>query len=198
MVNVVNGLQVFSNPQFGEIRTLVIEDTPWAVGKDVARTLGYKDTVNAIKAHVDPEDKRGWQITTPSGEQKMTIINESGIYSLIFSSKLPAAKAFKRWVTSEVLPTIRRTGGYNAQGAAGDAGTTLRLMEELMAAREEVAALKLQKARKETADLRRKLEAATVPPDVLEEKRRKDRERQRRYRERQKQGALAALEAATK
>lgn len=187
MVNDVNGMQVFSNPQFGQIRTLVIEDIPWAVGKDVARTLGYKDTVNAIKAHVDTEDKRGWQITTPSGEQEMTIINESGIYSLIFSSKLPAAKAFKRWVTSEVLPTIRRTGGYGVQSATGDVGMTLRLMEELMKAKEEIAALKLAKVRKEAADLRRKLETATVPPDVLEERRRKDRDRQRRYRERQKQ-----------
>lgn len=198
MVNVVNGLQVFSNPQFGEIRTLVIEDTPWAVGKDIADALGYNDTDQALRKHVDNEDKLTRQIDGSGQSRNMVVINESGIYSLIFSSKLPAAKAFKRWVTSEVLPAIRRTGGYNAQGAAGDAGTTLRLMEELMAAREEVAALKLQKARKETADLRRKLEAATVPPDVLEEKRRKNRERKRRQRERQKQDALAALEAATK
>lgn len=193
MVNDVNGLQVFSNPQFGEIRVTVIDSMTWAVGKDVAKSLGYKNTKEAVACHVDAEDKMGSQNTTPSitdsmGRQQRPIwINESGIYSLILSSKLPAAKAFKRWVTSEVLPTIRRTGGYGVQSATGDVGMTLRLMEELMKAKEEIASLKLAKARKEAADLRRKLETATVPPDVLEERRMKNRERQRRYRERQKQ-----------
>lgn len=108
----MNDLQVFNNPQFGEIRTVEIDGEPWFVGKDVAKALGYKDTKNALKAHVDPEDKGGWQITTPSGTQDMTVINESGVYSLIFSSKLKKAKEFKRWVTSEVLPAIRKQGGY--------------------------------------------------------------------------------------
>ena len=105
-------LMIFNSPEFGQIRSVEIDGEPWLVGKDVAVALGYKDTVNALKAHVDDEDKRGWQITTPSGEQQMTIINESGLYSLILSSKLPGAKKFKRWVTSEVLPSIRKTGGY--------------------------------------------------------------------------------------
>lgn len=109
----MNELQVFNNPEFGEIRTVEVNGEPWLVGKDVARSLGYKDTVNALKTHVDSEDKGGWQITTPSGTQEMTIINESGLYSLVLSSKLPGAKQFKRWVTSEVLPSIRKTGGYN-------------------------------------------------------------------------------------
>lgn len=88
---------------FGEIRTLNIGGEPWFVGKDVATILGYKDSINALKAHVDAEDKMGWQITTPSrGVQQATIINESGLYSLILSSKLTSAKKFKRWVTSEV------------------------------------------------------------------------------------------------
>lgn len=108
----MNDLQVFNNPEFGEIRTMELNGEPWLVGKDVAQALGYKDTVNALKAHVDSEDKGGWQITTPSGVQEMTIINESGLYSLVLSSKLPGAKRFRRWVTSEVLPSVRRNGGY--------------------------------------------------------------------------------------
>ena len=104
----------FDNSTFGAIRSLVDDNgNPWFVGKDVAVALGYKDTINALKAHVDPEDKQGgWRITTPGGEQEMTIINESGLYSLVLSSKLPSAKEFKHWVTSEVLPTLRKTGGY--------------------------------------------------------------------------------------
>ena len=109
-----NEVQIFENVEFGKVRTVVVKDEPYFVGKDVAEILGYKDTVNALKAHVDEEDKTGWQITTPSrGTQTATIINESGLYSLILSSKLPAAKKFKRWVTSEVLPSIRKTGSYN-------------------------------------------------------------------------------------
>ena len=110
----MNELQIFNNPEFGKVRTIEKDGEPWFVGKDVAAALGYKDTVNALKSHVDAEDKgRGWQITTPSGTQEMTIINESGLYSLVLSSKLPTAKKFKRWVTSEVLPEIRKTGGYH-------------------------------------------------------------------------------------
>ena len=109
-----NELQIFENADFGKVRTMVKDGEPYFVGKDVAEILGYKDTVNALKAHVDEEDKTGWQITTPSrGVQTATIINESGLYSLILSSKLPAAKKFKRWVTSEVLPAIRKTGSYH-------------------------------------------------------------------------------------
>lgn len=109
----MNDLQIFQNDEFGQIRTLTVEDEPWFVGKDVAVSLGYKDTVNALKSHVDNDDKRGWQITTPYGEQTVTAINESGLYSLIFSSKLDSAKRFKRWVTSEVLPSIRKYGTYS-------------------------------------------------------------------------------------
>ena len=105
-------LQIFKNPEFGAIRTIERNGEPWFVGKDVAVALGYKDTVNALKSHVDAEDKGGWQITTPSGKQKMAIINESGLYSLVLSSKLPDAKRFKRSVTSEVIPSIRKNGGY--------------------------------------------------------------------------------------
>ena len=109
----MNELMIFNNPEFGEIRTVEVDGEPWLVGKDVARALGYKDTINALKSHVDEEDKKGgWRITTPSGTQEMTIINESGLYSLVLSSKLPTAKKFKRWVTAEVLPSIRKHGAY--------------------------------------------------------------------------------------
>lgn len=105
-------LQIFSNPEFGEIRTMEQDGEPWFVGKDVAERLGYANQRDALAKHVDEEDKGVAKCDTPSGEQKMTIINESGLYSLVLSSKLPNAKKFKRWVTSEVLPAIRKTGGY--------------------------------------------------------------------------------------
>ncbi len=114
----MSDLQVFNSPEFGDIRAVEMDGEPWFVGKDMATALGYKDTVNALKTHVDGEDKRGWRITTPSGEQEMTIINESGVYSLIFSSRLEKAKEFKRWVTSVVLPSLRKHGAYIAPGAA--------------------------------------------------------------------------------
>ena len=108
----MNDLQQFTSAQFGDIRALSLDGEPWFVGKDVAQVLGYSNTKDALSRHVDPEDKGGSQITTPSGIQTMTVINESGLYSLVLSSKLPSAKAFKRWVTHEVIPTIRKTGGY--------------------------------------------------------------------------------------
>lgn len=129
----MNNLQIFSNSEFGNIRTITIDDEPWFVGKDIAEALGYGDgnkkskaLTNAIKDHVDEEDKhllpyeefRGYQ----NGDLKnishygAIIINESGLYSLILSSKLPNAKKFKRWVTSEVLPAIRKAGHYETPG----------------------------------------------------------------------------------
>lgn len=107
-----NGLINFHHEMFGDIRAIEKDGEPWFVGKDVAEALGYKDTVNALKAHVDEEDKAGWQITTQFGNKKAVIINESGLYSLVLSSKLPQAKVFKHWVTAEVLPSIRRHGAY--------------------------------------------------------------------------------------
>lgn len=113
----MNEMQVFNNPEFGAVRTLMIEDEPWAVGKDIAAALGYKNPRDALKSHVDDEDKGVAKRDTLGGQQDMTIINESGIYSLILSSKLPSAKRFKRWVTSEVLPALRKTGKYAVQNA---------------------------------------------------------------------------------
>lgn len=111
----MNDLTTFTNPEFGQVRTVEIDGTPWLVGKDVATALGYAKTQNAISRHVDPEDQKVAPIQgTPGGEQEMLIINESGLYSLILSSKMPKAKAFKRWVTSEVLPAIREHGAYES------------------------------------------------------------------------------------
>lgn len=109
----MNDLKIFDNDKFGKVRAVEIDGEPWFVGKDVAIALGYKDTVRALKTHVDDEDKRGWRITTPGGEQEMIIINESGMYALIFGSKLESAKEFKHWVTSDVLPRLRKDGNYS-------------------------------------------------------------------------------------
>ena len=110
-----NKIQVFENPEFGEVRTLAIDGEPWAAAIDVAKALGYKEPQKAIRTHVDPEDKGVSKMDTPGGNQEVVIINESGLYSLILSSKLPKAKAFKRWVTSEVLPALRKTGNYSVK-----------------------------------------------------------------------------------
>lgn len=108
----MNNLQVFKNDQFGEIRTVEINGEPWFVGKDIADTLGYSAARNAIAAHVDDEDKLTHQISAAGQMRDVTIINESGLYSLVLSSKLPTAKQFKRWITSDVIPTIRKHGAY--------------------------------------------------------------------------------------
>lgn len=114
----MNELQVFNNPEFGQVRTLTIEEEPWFVGKDVAVALGYGNPRDALRKHIEDEDKGVSQIATPSGEQTMTIINESGLYALIFGSKLESAKRFKHWVTHEVLPAIRKTGTYSVNPKA--------------------------------------------------------------------------------
>lgn len=119
-------LQIFKNEEFGEIRTVTIDNEPWFVGKDVAEALGYKNTKDALATHVEDCDKiMGSQNATPSikdsmgREQYPTWINESGLYSMIFGSKLESAKRFKHWVTSEVLPVIRKTGGYQVEAPQG-------------------------------------------------------------------------------
>lgn len=110
----MNEIQVFNNPEFGQLRTVMIDNVPWAVGKDVADALGYTNSRDAIKNHVDSDDKNTVAIHDGIGNPNRVVINESGLYSLILSSKLPSAKRFKRWVTSEVLPAIRATGSYTA------------------------------------------------------------------------------------
>ena len=110
-----NEIKVFENTEFGSVRGIEINGEPWLVGKDVAKILGYSNTRDAISKHVDDEDKGVAKCDTLGGVQDLTIINESGLYSLILSSKLPKAKRFKHWVTSEVLPSIRKTGSYSVQ-----------------------------------------------------------------------------------
>ena len=138
-------IQIFTSEVFGEIRTCQVNNQIMFVGKDVAQALGYAKPRNALAVHVDKDDKSTAPIQGPAYETRVTLINESGLYALILSSKLPQAKAFKHWVTSEVLPQIRRTGGYIPTHAAdgrdlsaeeilnrADAivGNTLRLLNE--------------------------------------------------------------------
>ena len=114
----MNNLQIFNSPEFGQVRTIQQNGEPWFVGKDVAEILGYKDTSDAMKKHVDIEDKLTRRFADSGQNREMYIINESGLYSLILSSKMPKAKEFKRWVTSEVIPAIRKTGKYEAMAQA--------------------------------------------------------------------------------
>ena len=128
-------LQIFENPEFGTIRSVEVDGEPWLVGKDVAAALGYTDTSDALKRHVDDEDKLTRRFTDSGQSREMYIINESGLYSLILSSKLPSAKKFKRWVTGEVLPSIRKSGGYLAPAAAkalDDMTAAIQLLSEQM------------------------------------------------------------------
>lgn len=108
----MNEIQIFKNDSFGEVRTITIDNKPCFVGKDVAEILGYADPQKAMKMHIDDEDKLTRQIVVSGQNRNVTIINESGLYSLILSSKLPTAKKFKHWVTAEVIPSIRKHGAY--------------------------------------------------------------------------------------
>lgn len=109
----MNELRIFNNADFGDIRTVEQAGGIWFVGKDVAEALGYSNPSNAVISHVDDEDKLRTQIKYAGQNREVSIINESGLYALVLSSKLPKAKAFKRWITSEVIPSIRKTGSYN-------------------------------------------------------------------------------------
>ena len=144
----MNDLTTFANPEFGQVRTVEIDGTPWLVGKDVAVALGYAKPTDAIRKHVDSEDKGISKTETPSGEQEMLIINESGLYSLILSSKMPKAKAFKHWVTGEVLPALRKNGVYETVKAQ-------QHIEQLEATnvRLNIAIQNVSKAKGELADI---------------------------------------------
>lgn len=139
-------LHIFKNKEFGEVRTVTIDNEPWFVGKDVAEALGYSKARNAISAHVSDEDKKDAPIQgTPGGTQNMTIINESGLYALIFGSKLESAKRFKHWVTSEVLPAIRKTGGYQMQAPQGKELLALAVLEAQKTIEEQTAQIEEMK-----------------------------------------------------
>lgn len=111
----MNEITIFNSQEFGNIRTVTIDGEPWFVGKDVAEALGFTNPRDAISTHVFDEDKGVESIDTLGGKQKMTVVNESGLYALIFGSRLKSARRFKHWVTSEVLPEVRKTGGYQKQ-----------------------------------------------------------------------------------
>ena len=134
----MNEIKVFDNPEFGKVRTMEINGEPYFVGKDVAIILGYAKPENAIANHVDTEDKTLTPIQggCSTGSQNTTIINESGLYSLILSSKLPKAKEFKRWVTSEVLPSIRKHGAYAVDELLNDPEFAIKTFTALKEERE--------------------------------------------------------------
>lgn len=125
----MNELKVFNSEEFGDVRTVTINGDPWFVGKDVAAALGFTNPRDAISTHVFDEDKGVESIDTLGGKQKMTVINESGLYALVFGSRLKSAQRFKHWVTSEVLPAIRRTGGYQMPAPQGKELLALAVLE---------------------------------------------------------------------
>lgn len=136
----MNELQIFNSPEFGQVRTVTIDGEPWFTAKDVATALGYSNTRDAIAKHVDDDDKNTVVIRDGKGNPNQTIINESGLYSLVLSSKLPTAKKFKHWITSEVLPAIRKHGVYmtpeKIEEALLNPDTLIKLATELKAERE--------------------------------------------------------------
>lgn len=138
-------LRVFSRPEFGEVRSLMRDGEPWFVGKDVAAALGYAKPTDEVRKLVDADDRGISKLETPSGVQEMVIINESGLYSLIMSSKLPSAKAFKRWVTSEVLPSIRKTGSYG-RPSVGEMAELLKQLNRSKGADHDVAIAMIRQA----------------------------------------------------
>ena len=139
----MNNIQIFNNTEFGSVRTMVIDNEPWVVGKDVAEILGYSNTRKALTDHVDDEDKLdGVTIRDSIGrEQSPVFINESGLYSLILSSKMPNARKFKRWVTSEVLPTLRKTGHYEMENYSPEMQAILMHDKKLVKMDERVTTL---------------------------------------------------------
>lgn len=141
-------IQIFNNPDFGDIRTVEIDGEAWFVGKDVAEALGYEKPSDAVRKHVDDDDKGISKIETPSGMQNMTIINESGLYALVFGSKLDSAKKFKKWVTSEVLPAIRKNGSYTMPISTNDkimllAQGHMELQQEVYSIKKDMESLKM-------------------------------------------------------
>lgn len=155
----MNTLQIFRNKEFGQIRTVTIDNGPWFVGKDVATALGYKNTKDALATHVEDCDKIvGSQNATPSIKDSMgrkqypTWISESGLYALIFGSKLESAKRFKHWVTSEVLPTIRKTGGYQMKAPEGKELLALAVLEAQKTIEEQNAQIERMRPKEIFAD----------------------------------------------
>lgn len=131
----MNELTIFENEEFGSVRTIEIDNEPWFVASDIAKALGYR-MASDLSRRIDDEDKGTQKVSTPSGMQEMTVINESGMYTAILGSNLPNAKKFKHWVTSEVLPSIRKTGGYHVPKTYAEA---LRAYADAVEAKEQLA-----------------------------------------------------------
>lgn len=155
MMNLANQMQAFNHSEFGKVRTVLMEGEPWLVGKDVALALGYADPSSAVSKNVDSDDKTTLLLEQDGSNYKSrtTLVNESGLYALVLSSKLPTAKKFKRWVTSEVLPTIRKHGAYltpeKLEEALLSPDTLIRLATQIKAEREARAKAEEEKARLE-------------------------------------------------
>lgn len=156
-------LEIFSSDDFGDIRTTIIDGEPWFVSKDMADILGYTNTAKAIRDHVDDEDKLTERIVLSGQNREVIFINESGLYSLILSSKLPTAKAFKKWVTTEVLPSIRKHGGYIS-------GQAEMSPEELMAKALQVAQKTLEEREARIKTLTAQNSALIVEKQMLQPK----------------------------
>ena len=137
----MNNLQIFNSEEFGSVRTMVIDNEPWFVGKDVADILEYTNTAKAIRDHIDEEDKLTERIVLSGQNREVIFINESGLYSLILSSKMPNARKFKRWVTSEVLPTLRKTGHYEMENYSPEMQAILMHDKKLVKMDERVTTL---------------------------------------------------------
>lgn len=144
----MNELKIFENTEFGQVRTVTIDNEPWFVGKDVADALGYSDTNKAVAMHVEEEDKKLNDKSSSSfGQRGATLINESGLYALIFGSKLESAKRFKHWVSSEVLPAIRKHGVYAVDELLNDPDMAIKAFTALKEEREKNKALQADNAR---------------------------------------------------
>ena len=178
-MNKQNNMITFNNELFGQVRVVSINDESYFIGKDIAEALGYKDTDQAVRKHVDDEDKLSRRI---DGSRNMTLINESGVYSLIFSSKLESSKAFKRWVTSEILPTLRKSGVVVLEHAESEAidyqakygkyriRKTFNESNDLRATYEEFAALSKIEREAKRIDNKDRIKSCKIIINVLEEK----------------------------
>ena len=158
----MNNIEIFKNAEFGEVRTLTIDDKPYFVGKDVAEILGYSNSRKALADHVDVEDKGVTKCDTLGGTQEMTVINESGLYSLILSSKLPTAKKFKHWITAEVIPSIRKHGAYMTEQTIEQALTNPDFLIQL--------ATQLKTEKEKNKSLEVKVSALTVDNQIMQPK----------------------------
>lgn len=160
----MNDLQIFNNPEFGEVRAMEIDGEPWFVGKDMAAALGYQNPSKALIDHVDDEDKLNNDSLLSLGQRGGWLINESGVYSLIFSSRLESAKKFKHWVTAEVLPTIRKHGAYIAPQVQSPATLDAAALQAFTAAIDTLTATVQTLAQRVDAMERGKGGRRTLPP----------------------------------